>query len=328
MWLGQFEKALPQTLISLEKEPRDLAGLANLAGIYLALNRFDEAEATAQKLQLVAPEVPRNVIYRLAFLQGNSEVMRHQLALAEAAKEDADMLGSAAADTAAYGGRIERQTAIRMKPSDAEPAALAQLIRALWEAEFGLREAARRDAKEALASAPTRYVQILTALALARAGDTLTTEKFTNELEKAYPSDSYLRLYWISSIHAARELNRNNPADAVKSLENATSIELSTDFLLFGATMHPTYLRGLAYLASRQGTNAAAEFQKIIEHRGLVGNCPLGALAHLGLGRAYALAGDTAKARAAYNDFLTLWKDADPDIPILKQAKAEYAKLQ
>jgi hypothetical protein len=254
--------------------------------------------------------------------------MRHQLALAEAAKEDADMLGSAAADTAAYGGRIERQTAIRMKPSDAEPAALAQLIRALWEAEFGLREAARRDAKEALASAPTRYVQILTALALARAGDTLTTEKFTNELEKAYPSDSYLRLYWISSIHAARELNRNNPADAVKSLENATSIELSTDFLLFGATMHPTYLRGLAYLASRQGTNAAAEFQKIIEHRGLVGNCPLGALAHLGLGRAYALAGDTAKARAAYNDFLTLWKDADPDIPILKQAKAEYAKLQ
>jgi eukaryotic-like serine/threonine-protein kinase len=187
MWLGQFEKALPHTVISLEKEPRNLAGLENLVGIYMALNRFDEAEVTADKLQLVAPDVPHCSSYRLGFLRRDSNAMRQQLALAEAAKEDPQMLGSAADDTAAYGGRIERQTAIQMSTSDIEPAALAQLKRALWEAEFGLRQAARRDATEALARAPTRYVQILTALALARAGDTLAAEKYTNELEKAFP---------------------------------------------------------------------------------------------------------------------------------------------
>ena len=327
MWLGQFEKALPQTVIALEKEPRNLVGLENLVGIYMALNRFDEAEVTAQKLQFFAPEVPHSCIYRLGFLRGDSNAMRHQLALAEAAKEDPQMLGSAADDTAAYGGRIERQTAIQMKTSDTEPAALAQLKRALWEAEFGLREAAPRDAREALARAPTRYVQILTALALARAGDTLAAERLTKQLEKTYPSDSDLCLYWVSSIHASQELNRKNPANAIKALQDAAGVELSTDTLFFGATMHPAYLRGLAYLALRQGTTAAAEFQKIIEHRGLVGNCPLGALAHLGLGRAYAMQGDNTRAKAAYQDFLTLWKDADPDIPILKQAKAEYARL-
>jgi eukaryotic-like serine/threonine-protein kinase len=327
MWLGQFEKALPQTVISLEKEPRNLAGLENLVGIYMALNRFDEAEVTADKLQLVAPDVPHCSSYRLGFLRRDSNAMRHQLALAETAKEDPQMLGSAADDTAAYGGRIERQTAIQMSTSDIEPAALAQLKRALWEAEFGLRQAARRDATEALARAPTRYVQILTALALARAGDTLAAEKYTNELEKAFPPDSDISLYWVSSIHASQELNRNNPANAIKALRNAAGVELGTDTLFFGATMHPAYLRGVAYLAQRQGSDAAAEFQKFIEHRGLVGNCPLGALARLGLGRAYALQGDTAKAKVAYQDFLTLWKDADPSIPVLKQAKEEYAKL-
>jgi len=328
MWVGHFEKGLPQTLISLEEEPRNLAGLENLVGIYTALNQFDEAEVTAQKLQTFAPEVPHCCIYRLAFLQGDRNMMRHQLALAESAKEDAQMLGSAADDTAAYGGRIERQTAIQMRTSDTEPAALAQLKRALWEAEFGLRETAHRDAREALARAPTRYVQILSGLALARAGDTLAAERLAKELEKTYPSDSDFRLYWFSSIRASQELNKNNPANAIKVLQDAAGVELSTDTLFFGATMHPAYLRGLAYLALHQGSQAAAEFQKFIDRRGLIANCPLGALSHLQLGRAYSMQGDTAKAKAAYKDFLTLWKDADPDIPIYKQAKAEYAKLQ
>jgi eukaryotic-like serine/threonine-protein kinase len=328
MWLGQFEKALTHTLISLEKEPHNFAGLGNLLGIYLALNRFNEAGVTAEKLQLVAPDVAQEGIYRLAFLRGDSDTMHHQLALAEAAKDDPYMLGSAADDTAAYGGRIQRQTAIQMKTSDTEPAALARLKRALWEAEFGLRERARRDASEALVSAPTRYVRILTALALARAGDNLTAEKLSRELEKIYPPDSLYLLYWGSSIHASEELNRNNPANAIRALQEAVSVELSTDTLFLGATMHPAYLRGVAHLALRQGSAAASEFQKIIEHQGLMGSCPLRALAHLGLSRAYVLQGDTAKAKTAYQDFLTLWKDADPDIPIYKQAKAEYAKLQ
>jgi eukaryotic-like serine/threonine-protein kinase len=162
MWLGRFDKALPHTVIALQKEPNNLAGLENLVGTYMALNRFDDAAGAANKLQLVAPDVPHCCIYRLCFIRGDRGEMQHQLALAAAAKEDPQMLGSAADDTAAYSGRIETQTAIQMTTSDSEPAALAQLKRALWEAEFQLTDAARRDARP-----PTRYVRILAALALA-----------------------------------------------------------------------------------------------------------------------------------------------------------------
>jgi predicted Zn-dependent protease len=124
------------------------------------------------------------------------------------------------------------------------------------------------------------------------------------------------------------ELDRNDPAHAINQLQDAATVELSAEFLFPGATMYPVYVRGMAYLALHKGNEAAAEFQKFMDHRGLIANCPLGALAHLQIGRAYALQGDTAKSKAAYQDFFALWKDADPDIPILKQAKAEYAKLQ
>jgi eukaryotic-like serine/threonine-protein kinase len=279
----------------------------------------------ANKLQALAPDVPHNCIYRLCFLRGDSNEMQHQLTLA--AKGDSQMLGSAAADTAAYGGRIEKRITT-LKTTGGEPAAIAQLKRALWEAEFQLRDAARQDAREALSKVPTQYVRILAALALARTGEVVTAEKLAIELEKAYPPDSLIRSYWVSSIYASLELSRNNPAQAVGLLQAASNVELSTEFLFPGATMYPAYVRGLAYLALRQGSEAAAEFQRILEHRGLVANCPLGALARLGLARAYALQRDESKAYAAYQDFLALWKDADPDIPILKQAKSEYAKLQ
>jgi serine/threonine protein kinase/Tfp pilus assembly protein PilF len=312
MWLGEFDKALPHATIGLQKETNDLDGLENLVGIYMALNRFDDAADAANKLRLAAPDAPHCCIYRLCFIRGDRSGMRQQLALAAAAKGDPQMLGSAVDDTSAYGGRIEKQTAIQMTANDSEPAALAQLKRALWEAESQLADAARRDAREALASAPTRYVRILAALALARAGDTSSAEKLTIEFEKAYPLDSLFRSYWISSARASVELSRNNPAHAISVLQPAAPVELSTDFLFFGATMYPSYLRGLAYLALSQGPEAAAEFQKIVQHRGLVSNCPLAALAHLGLARAYAMQGDTAKARAAYQDFLTLWKKRRP----------------
>jgi eukaryotic-like serine/threonine-protein kinase len=294
----------------------------------MALNRFEDAENVANKLGLLTPELPYNCIYRLGFVRGDRNEMQRQLALARAAKEDFQMLGYATADTAAYGGRIEKQSAIPMTTSDAEPAAISQLKRALWEVEFQLKDAARRDARAALANAPTRYVRIMAALALARAGDASAAEKLATELEKAYPSDSMMRLYWVSSIRASLELGRNDPVQAINQLRAATSVELSTNYLFFGATMYPAYLRGLTYLVLRQGSEAAAEFQKIIDHRGLMANCPLGALARLGLARAHALKGDRATAKAAYQDFLTLWKDADPDMLIFKQAKFEYSKLK
>jgi predicted Zn-dependent protease len=167
----------------------------------------------------------------------------------------------------------------------------------------------------------------LAALALARAGDTAAAEKLVAELDRIFPLDTLVQRYWLPTIRAAVALQRKNPSRAVELLQAASTVELGqpTNFSVF---LCPVYLRGEAYLMLHDGNAAAAEFQKFIDHRGVVVNFPWGALARLGLARAYAVQGDTAKAHIAYQDFLNLWKDADPDIPILKQAKAEYAKLQ
>jgi predicted Zn-dependent protease len=159
------------------------------------------------------------------------------------------------------------------------------------------------------------------ALALARASDTAGAEKLAAELDKAFPLGTLVQRYWLPTIRAGVALERQDPNQAIELLKAASTIEL-------GGNLAPAYLRGEAYLMLHDGNAAAAEFQKFVDHRGLVGNFPWGALARLGLARAYAMEGNTTKARPAYQDFLTLWKDADPDVPILKEAKAEYAKLQ
>jgi hypothetical protein len=222
----------------------------------------------------------------------------------------------------------------------------------------GNREQARAEAKAALKLAPSGYVQATAALALARAGDTAGAEKLAAELDKAFPMGTLVQRYWLPTIRAGVALERKEPNRAIELLKAASTVELglTANLTIF---LCPAYLRGEAYLILHDGNRAAAEFQKFIDHRGLVANFPWGALARLGLARAYALRaglpvaavgarpdaiGDRrkedgarraplqpdarAKARAAYQDFLTLWKDADPDIPILKEAKAEYAKLK
>ncbi len=328
IWLGQFEKALPNTLASLQRNPNDVDGLANLVLTYLALNRLNDSESAAQKMRAVAPDVPEYATYFLGFVRGDHDEMEHQLTLARAGKGDRESLESAADQTAAYYGRIQVRPIPETPSSNNEPFAMSQVRRALWEAEFGLNDAARRDARHALALAPTLYVRILTSLALARAGDNAAAETLITELERTLPPDSMMMLYGDSSIRAALDLNRKAPTDAIRRLQAAANVELSTEFFFPGSVMYPVYLRGVAYLDLDKAQEAAVEFQKFLDHRGLIANCPLGALAHLQLGRAYAMQRDTAKARAAYEDFLNLWKDANPDIPILKQAKAEYAKLQ
>jgi hypothetical protein len=170
-------------------------------------------------------------------------------------------------------------------------------------------------------------VKVLGALALARVGETARAKSMIASLEKSYPSDTILKVYSLPIVKAAIELNANNPSRAVSFLETAAPYELGAPPLLQVGTMYPVYLRGQARLLARDGA-ATTEFQKVLDHNGVTLNYPLGALAHLGLARAYALQGDTAKARAKYQDFLTLWKDADPDIPILRQAKAEHARLK
>ena len=209
-----------------------------------------------------------------------------------------------------------------------ESAAMYQAAAALREVESGNREQARVDADAAMKLAPNRNVRAMAALALARAGDMAAAEKLAAELDKTFPLDTLVQRYRLPTIRAAVALERKDPNRAIELLEVASAIELGD-----AGTLLPVYLRGEAYLMLHNGSAAATEFQKFVDHYGLVVNFPWGALARLGLARAYALDATTGpaardKARAAYQDFLTLWKDADPDVPILIQAKAEYAKLR
>jgi eukaryotic-like serine/threonine-protein kinase len=170
----------------------------------------------------------------------------------------------------------------------------------------------------------------LAALVLARSGDSAQAQKLADELEGQNPANTMIFDYWLPTVRAAIEINHKNPSKAVEILEVSRPSELASPppAVEFGSFLYPAYVRGEAFLLLHRGTDAIVEFQKFLNHRGMVANCPLGALAHVQLGRAYAMQGDTAKARAAYHDFLTLWKDADPDVPVLRDAKAEYAKLQ
>jgi tetratricopeptide (TPR) repeat protein len=201
----------------------------------------------------------------------------------------------------------------------------------LREALFGNAEEARRHASLALTRSTGVDVQYASALASAYAADTGRAQGLTEELNKRFPEATTVQLNYLPTVRAKLALNRRNPSEALEILRTAVPYELGTttfsgEYAWNG--LYPVFVRGEAYLAAHQGNEAADEFQKILDHRGIVWNSPIGALAHLQIGRAYAMSGDTAKAKAAYQDFLTLWKDADPDIPILKEAKTEYAKLQ
>jgi len=210
-----------------------------------------------------------------------------------------------------------------------ERAARWQAYSALPEVEFGNNTRARQLIAEGLALAPGRNVRVLAALALARTGDSAQAQRLADELNRELPRDPMIQGYVLPTVRAMSALKRGDGKEALELLKTASEYELAQPPAFSLSTpLYPAYVRGQAYLRLGQGNQAAAEFQRIIDHRGLVGNYPLGALAHLQLGRAYALAGDVGKARATYLEFLNLWKDADPDIPILKQAKAECSKLQ
>jgi predicted Zn-dependent protease len=192
----------------------------------------------------------------------------------------------------------------------------------LREALFGNTTEVRYRIDSALRLSVGRDEQYGVALAQALTGDSVRAQAGADELGKMFPEDTVVRYSYLPTLNAQLALTRNDPSKAIETLQNAAPYELGV------VDNYPIYVRGEAYLASHQGSHAAAEFQKILDHRGIIMNSPIGALAHLQIGRAYAMEGDTVKARAAYQDFLTLWRDADPDIPIFIAAKAEYAKLQ
>ncbi len=334
--LGQYEKALSKNQESQLLEP-DVTGYFNLAQVYLALNRPEDARKTIEQAQAgkFEGDLLHWVIYQLAFLVGDAAEMGRQVEWAAGKPGTEDVLLSFQSDSEAYYGRLTKARDFSRRAVDAairadskETAALWQVNAALREAEVGNTAAAKQGVVAALTLAPGRDVKMFAALTLARAGEAARAKAIVEELEKSYPSQTVLKVYWLPTIKAAIELNANNAAQALVFLEAAAPYELGEPPQFQLGTLYPAYIRGQAYLAAHNGTAAATEFQKLLDHRGIVVNFMTGALAHVGLARAYALQGDTTKSRTAYQDFFAFWKDADPDIPILKQAKAEYAKLK
>jgi tetratricopeptide (TPR) repeat protein len=335
--LGNFEKALEQWREALRLEPNDANNYFALGWLYTALNRLDEAEAVYKQAEerKLEDELLLQGRYWLVFLKGDAAQMAQLVSAAMGKPGAEDLLLATQADTEGWHGKLKNAHELTGRAMDSaqhndakESAAAYQAAAALREVEAGNWEQACGEANAAVKLARNRDVRTIAALALARAGDTAGAEKLAAELDKAFPLDTLVQRYWLPTIRAGVALERKDPNRAIELLKAASTIELSgltTNLAIF---MSPAYVRGEVYLMLHDGNAAAAEFQKFIDHRGLVANFPWGALARLGLARAYAMQGDTTKARAAYQDFLTLWKDADPDIPILKEAKAEYARLR
>ncbi len=335
--LGNWEKALEEFREAQRLDPNKADSYSTLGWSYTVLSRMDEAEAVYKQAEESKMESGFLLLgrYWLAFLKGDAAQMAQLISAAMGKPGAEDLLLAAQADTGGWYGRLKNAHELTGRAMDSaqrhqakEAASAYQAVAALREVESGNREQARAEANSALKLGPNRKVRAIAALALARAGDTRGAEELAAELDKTFPLDTLVQRYWLPTIRAGVALERQDPTRAIELLKVASTVELSEPTGSLATFMSPVYVRGKAYLILHDGNRAAAEFQKFIDHRGLVVNFPWGALARLGLARAYALQGDTAKARAAYRDFLAIWKDADPDVPILKEAKAEYAKLQ
>ena len=348
---GQYERAAESYRQSLRLAPDNQGPYGDLVNSLISLQRFDETrqivhEAQARKLDIV---LLHSALYALAFLGADSAAMAEQQQW-YAGKPDYESFGLAlASDTEAYAGHVAKARELTKRAVDSairadskENGAISQTIAAQREAAYGNPAEARQSAAEALKLAPTSQgAELEAALAFAMAGDTARAESLAQDVGKRFPLDTQMQSLWLPAIQGQLALDKKNPATALTALQAASSISIELGqigFVMNISCLYPTYVRGEAYLAAGQGSAAAAEFQKILDHSGIVWNCWTGALAHLGVARANASQSRTSqgadadaarvRALAAYKDFLTLWKDADPNIPILKEAKAEYAKLQ
>jgi len=333
--LGSYERALAGFQSSQSLNADFVYLYRNMAYAYIALNRIQDAKSALGGMQQhgYEPEIAWDSFYTIAFLDNDLEGMKHELNIGlnrPQSRADAFLLG---ARTEAYHGRLSEARDWARKAANLQAAAGPQEVVsrnhatvALEEAEFGNWTAAKKEAISALPWAG-RVSKAQAALAMAEIGQATYAREIVAKLEKAYPSDTILTHYWLPTIEAAIQIRQGNARGAVVTLEPSEEYELGSVFQRQGP-LYPTYMRGLAYLSLRDGPKAAAEFQKILDHPGIVFNDPIGALAHLQLGRACGLFAEEQRTKAAYQKFLSLWKDADPDIPILKQAKAEYAKLQ
>jgi len=328
--LGEYEKQLAANQEALKLNPESGLGYSNIVSSYLTLNRLDEAKATAQEAQahhLDSPNIHFN-LYVVAFFQHDVAGMEREAAALMGKPGFEDVMLNAQSQTFGYAGQfakkremLQRAVDSAIRADEKETAALYLSSGASHEALVGNAALAKQQAQAALALSNGRDVIGNTAIALALAGDSGQALRLADDLAKRFPQDTLVQSEYLPMIHGAVALESGNAAKAIEALAAAAPYEL-------GQALYPAYIRGEAYLKLGQGSAAATEFQKIIDHPGATQNDPVGVLAHVGLGRAYAVSGDKTKARTAYQDFFSLWKDADPEIPILKEAKAEYAKLQ
>jgi class 3 adenylate cyclase/Tfp pilus assembly protein PilF len=337
--LGQYDKAVHEAQEARSLEPNSVVIYSSLGGDYLALGKLNEAQEILDRAadQKVDGTVLRLTRYQLAFLRADAAGMAEQMAWA-AHKPGEGLFLSSQSDTEAFYGRLRKAREASRRAAEAsvasdmsEAAAIWEASAALRESDFGHRDLARRGAEAALNHSTGKQLWALAALTFARAGDAPRAQALAQKLQQDYPSDTLLRSYWLPVIRASIELNRGANSKALELLQDAAPYDLADPFPVSASplgNMYSVYLRGEAYLQAHQGKEAAAEFQKILDHPGLVLNGPIAALAKTQLARASAISGDSAKARAQYEAFFTLWKDADPDIPVLAAAKAEYAKLK
>jgi eukaryotic-like serine/threonine-protein kinase len=334
---GQYEKGLEEGREALRLDPYNTVPYSILMFNYIALDRLDEAKATYE--QSLARKLNRPFyhtrLYEIAFLHNDTAGMAQQVTWSAGKPEVEDELLGLEGNTAAFSGRLKEAQEFSRRAVDSakradkqETAATYSALAALREAIFGNADVARRRVASSLGLTTGRDEEYCAALALAYAGDNTRAQALTDDLNKRFPDETIVHFNYLPTLRAKLAVSRGNASEAIETLRIAAPYDLGK----VGATndwaaVYPIYVRADAYLGAHKGVEAAAEFQKILDHRGIVLNEPIGALARLGLARSYALQGDAVKARVAYRFFLTLWKDADPDIPILIAAKSEYAKL-
>jgi eukaryotic-like serine/threonine-protein kinase len=350
MTLGQYSKSLDALHRAIRLEPNGVVPWANLSNSLMALQRFEEARRWIQESLAKNPDqyLLRSQLYTLAFLAADAKGMEQEQQWFATRPDDAAVGLTAASDTEAYAGRLAKARELSKKAADSALHADAKENGGIWlennavaEAALGNPTQARQQAAEGIKLAPdSQGVNVEAALAYALAGDTARAESMAQDLNRKYAVDTQIQALWLPAIQGQFALNRKNPQRAIEELQKATGdFEYAQiPFINNVSCLYPTYIRGQAYLTANQGKEAAAEFQKILDHSGIVWNCWTGSLAHLGVARANAMVAksaqgadaDLARTRslAAYKTFLSLWKDADPTLPLLHQAQSESAKLQ
>jgi serine/threonine protein kinase/tetratricopeptide (TPR) repeat protein len=334
---GDYQKAHIAAQRALQLNPASSNNYVNLVYAEQWIDRFADAKATLQEAHANRVEslwTPL-LLYSLHFQEHDRAGMEQEAANAMGIPGVDDQMLFLESETAAYGGEFAKSRDLARRAADAaqrngEEETAAEYLghAAVRDALVGNLDSAKQQANAGILRASSRQGNGFSAISLALAGDSAQAARLSDDLRKKFPADTIVQSNYLPMIRAATALRSGNPAGAVEELAAAEHYELGFTNSNFTFALYPIYLRGAAYLALHNGSAAVAEFQKILAHPGVVGNQPIGALAHTGLARAYAIQGDIAKAKLAYQDFLTLWKDADPSIPILKQAKAEYAKLQ